>query len=242
MHLTATQTIPLPIFDFGRAARAIAAIARDPDDLPQVFTVIESLSGAAPHRLLFRMRRSDEGARLLREQPDIVARLDDREALRALPEGSLGRAYLAFVERHHIGAAGLRDAMERGRSARPRVAAFTYVLDRMRDTHDLWHTVTGYQNDVLGEAALLAFYLAQNWNSGIALIVATALWKGRGTDAVGHIREGFARGRAAAWLPAADWESLLALPLDEVRRRLRLGEPAEYTAVPAEEYRRANAL
>ena len=36
---------------------------------------------------------------LLAERPDLIAVLRDREALAALPEGSFGRTYLAFMER-----------------------------------------------------------------------------------------------------------------------------------------------
>src|SRR5580658_4289601 len=92
------SSLQLPHYDVPRATRALSALLRDPDDLPQVFTLIESMSGTAPHRLYLGMKRSATGARLLREQPDIVPILSDRERLRALPEGSLGRAYLAFVE------------------------------------------------------------------------------------------------------------------------------------------------
>jgi ubiquinone biosynthesis protein COQ4 len=232
-------THPLPVFEVRRAARAIASLVRDPDDLPQVFTILESLSGTAPHRLLRRFGRTPVGARLLREQPDIVRVLNDREALRRLPEGSLGRAYLAFVESEGISPAGIRDASEKGLSGRRSSTSFEYLHHRMTDTHDLWHTVTGYQGDVVGEAALLAFYLSQNWNAGIALIVGAALWKGRASGIGAVIAEGHRRGRAAAWLPAQDWESMLALPLDEVRRRLSLGDPPVYTPVRAEAVRRS---
>jgi len=36
------------------------------------------------------------------------------------------------------------------------------------------------------------------------------------------VYEGYRRGRQAAWVFAADWESLLAQPLDVVRVRLRI--------------------
>ncbi|MEZ4408483.1 MAG: Coq4 family protein [Polyangiales bacterium] len=238
--MNATAALPLPVFDLRRAGRAISALLRDPDDLPQVFTILESLSGTAPHRLLRAFRRTASGARLLRERPDLVALLSDREALRKLPEGSLGRAYLAFVESEGISPAGIRDARERGLSESERVADFEFVHGRMTDTHDLWHTVTGYQGDVVGEAALLAFYLAQNWNAGIALIVSSAWVKGRVSGIGPVIAEGYRRGRTAAWLPAQEWESMLALPLAEVRARLGLGDPPVYTPVRAAEYR-ANA-
>ena len=66
------QSLPFPQYDLPRAGRALQALMRDPDDLPQVFTLIESISGTAPHRLLWKFKRTASGARLLREQPDIV--------------------------------------------------------------------------------------------------------------------------------------------------------------------------
>src|SRR3974390_327538 len=187
--------LAIPRYDFPRAGRAIAALMRDPDDLPQVFTVVEAMSGTAPHRLLWGFRRSETGARILRERPNILPRLADREALRALPEGTLGRAYLAFVESEGLSPEGIRDASMGARSERRRPEVFAYVHDRMRDTHDLWHAATGYKGDALGELALLAFTLGQSWNLGLALIVAAALLKGIGREETHVIRDGFRRGR-----------------------------------------------
>ena len=51
----------------------------------------------------FRAFLSEPGAEaLLRERPDLAAALDDHEALAAMPEGSLGRAYLALAEGDQI--------------------------------------------------------------------------------------------------------------------------------------------
>ena len=106
----------------------------------------------------------------------------------------------------------------------------------MRDTHDLWHAVTGYRGDVLGETALLAFTLAQISNAGIAVILAVGLWKTMGIPAArGVIIEGFRRGRRAAWLPAEAWEELLSQPIGAVRARLNLGDPPVYTPVRSAE-------
>jgi ubiquinone biosynthesis protein COQ4 len=231
------QSLPLPRYEFVRAAGALSALLRDPDDLPQVFTLIESLSGTAPHRLVLRFKRSESGARILRDRPNIIPFLTDREALRALPDGSLGRAYLAFVEGEGISAEGIRDADAERRSERRRPEVFAYLHRRMRDTHDLWHTVTGYKGDVVGELALLAFLLAQHWNAGVALIVFTGLLRGLGHLKLRVVSEAFRRGRAAAWLPAQDWESMLPLPLDAVRARLRLHELPEYTPLRSTELR-----
>jgi len=223
-----------------RALRAARLLASDPDDLPQVFTIIESLSAHTLDRIARRMRASETGRRLLEKRPDIVDLLADRAALARLPEGSLGRAYLAFVEREKISADGIRAAATQGMTRQAELPApLDYVHVRMRDTHDLWHAATGYAGDVLGEAALLGFIYAQTRNPGIALILAVGFAKTTqfpdGPAARRTILDGYRRGKKAAWLPDQDWESMLALPLEEVRRRLSLEAPAEYTQVRSAE-------
>src|SRR5260221_12717343 len=106
-----------------RAFRAARILASDPDDLPQVFTIIESLSVDTLERIKARMQRSEGGRRLLVARPDIVERLADHAALAKLPEGSLGRAYLAFVQRENISAAGIRDAATKGMTHPPDLPA-----------------------------------------------------------------------------------------------------------------------
>lgn len=226
----------LPRFEVRRAGRALAALMRNPDDLPQVFTLIESMSGTAPHRLLYGFRKTEEGRRILEERRDISRVLADREGLRRLPEGSLGRAYLAFVERENISAEGIKSASDVARHAYAN-EDFEYLNHRMRDTHDLWHAATGYHGDVLGELSLLAFGLAQHWNSAIALIVVAGLIKGFGRSDTSLVWDGYRRGLRAAWMPSQDWESLLALPVDEVRRKLKLGAPPEYRPIRSSELR-----
>ena len=222
-----------------RALRAARILAADPDDLPQVFTIIESLSGNTLHRIYKRLTRVEEGRRVLADRPDIVARLADRRALAQLPEGSLGRAYLAFVEREKISADGIRDAGMKGMTNEiPLSDPYDYIHARMRDTHDLWHAAVGYQGDVLGETALLAFTFAQTRNPAIALIIGIGLLKTiDAPEARAVIIDGFHRGRAAAWLPCQEWESLLPLPLSQVRRRLRLAEAPVYTPIRTAELR-----
>lgn len=217
-----------------RAIQAARTLFANPDDLPQVFTIIESLSGDTLERILRRMQASPTGRQLLSDRPDLVSKLVDRDALARLPEGSLGRAYLDFVEREGISAAGIRAASEQGME-RTLPAPLDFVSARMRDTHDLWHVVTGYSGDVLGEVALLAFIFAQTFNPGIALMVGLGLLKTAGAAQAGSARatilDGFRRGRRSAWLPAVEWEQLLALPLAQVRTQLSLDAPATYTQI-----------
>jgi ubiquinone biosynthesis protein COQ4 len=112
----------------------------------------------------------------------------------------------------------------------------------MRDTHDLWHVVLGYRGDVLGEAALLAFTFAQTRNPAIGVLVLVGLSKLRTAAARRLIVDALARGLRAAWFPEQAWETLLPLPLDEVRRRLHVGASPEYTPVRTSDLRASGLL
>jgi ubiquinone biosynthesis protein COQ4 len=212
-----------------RALQALKVLIGNPDDTAQVFTIIESLSGKAPLRLLERWSNEDNGKRLFANRPDMLTRLSDRASLERMPEGSLARAYLAFIDSEGITAGGLVDASVDGEyGKRPRSSEHEYISVRMRDTHDLWHTVTGYKGDVLGEASLLAFSVAQTKNPGVALIVLAGVLKARDRDFTRFVIKAFRDGQSAAWLPPVEWEELLPLPVDEVRRRLRIEPVGEY--------------
>src|SRR6185295_7183554 len=107
-------------------------------------------------------------------------------------------------------AEGIRDAASKGMSSAWETlpVPLDYVHARMRDTHDLWHAVTGYQGVVLGEASLLAFLFAQTWNLGVGLIVVAALVKSaHDPEARRTIFDGFKRGFGAEWLPGVEWET-----------------------------------
>jgi ubiquinone biosynthesis protein COQ4 len=221
-----------------RALRAVAAISRNPDDTAQVFTLIEALSGVRTPAWIARRLR---GGMILRERPDILAHLTDHEALHRMPHGSLAHEYLRFVESEGITAEGLRDASLHGeaRSADPEVE---FIRRRMRDTHDLWHAVLWYRGDVLGEAAVLAFTFAQTRNAAIGVLVLVGMMKLRAPDARSVIAGGFRRGLRAAWFPEQEWESLLPLPIDEVRHRLFVEVPAEYTPIRTSDLRASGLL
>lgn len=212
-----------------KALRAIRALLRNPDDTPKVFEIIDALSGNAGEKLFQRFRGSLTGERILRERRDLLAVLDDRARLNALPAGTLGRTYAEFTEREQITGQGLADASMTGRQddLDPERRLF---FDRLRDMHDLWHVATGYGRDLAGEAALLSFSYAQTKNRGVGFIVAVAWLRARGEAAGARplIAEGFRRGRRARWLPAEDWEALLDLPLEQVRAELGLGAPPQY--------------
>lgn len=220
------------------AARAIRATFANPEDTKQVFKVIEALQGPALMRTHRRLRQSETGRRLLRTRPNLLEQLCDRDRLAALPEGSLGRAYVEFVDSEGITADGLVEASLVAQPiADPELA---WVRDWLRDTHDLWHVALGYRGDLVGEAALLAFSHTETGNWGVGAIAAVAWLKlGRVTHPSLRAREIIVDGRRiaqhAAWFLDVPWHEWLNRPLAEVRRDLGVAGPVEYAPVRANE-------
>ncbi len=167
------------------------------------------------------------------EDVDLIDTLRDRHTLAALPTGTLGRAYYDFIYGESLSAEGLAAASENYDDLPPDYKRFA---ERMRDQHDLWHTVTQYGRDTLGEACLLAFTYAQTGNRGVGVIVLAAAWKLReelGNGVFKAIWRAYQAGRHASWLPEQDWEALLSLPLADVQRQLAIPPPLSYREVLA---------
>ena len=217
------------------AFRALKALVANPQDTPKVFDVIRALGGPSLERGLRRFRITDFGNQVLKDDIDILDTLQNRSMLGALPNGSFGSTYYHFTQREGLAAEGLVDAsaVENETFSHPHLVRYA---TRLRDTHDLWHTLTGYGRDELGEACLLAFTYAQTRNRGIFLIAIVGGFKLRQAMGPGVFRalvRAYRDGRQAAWLPAIHFESLLSEPITDVRTQLRIPEPVPYRTLIA---------
>ena len=207
-----------------KAWRALRTLLNDADDTAQVFVIVRALTGKSVIRAYNRFSSTATGRRILDEKRVLLDTLSDRKTLRRMAPDSLARTYLEFVEGENLSADGLVNASETvgNLTENPNVALYAM---RLRDSHDLWHTVTGYGRDGLGEVCLLGFTYAQTRNPGLALIaIAGGLKYARsvGWRAMSALWHGYRAGRKAAWLPAANWEHLLEQPLERVREDLRI--------------------
>ncbi len=213
------------------ALRAIRKLVKDPEDTSQVFEIIKALSGDSVLRGYRKFVTVGVDQKIFSQPRTLLETLSDREALRRLPMGSLGQAYLQFMETGGITAEGLEmasnDVLD-GVIPDPQVDKYAR---RLRDQHDLWHVVTGYGRDLAGEACLLAFTYAQTQNRGLGFIAFVAGFKLKphvGKEIFTWLREGYRAGKQASWLPAECWEERLAQPLTEVRQALGIRTPDHY--------------
>lgn len=216
-----------------QAFRAFLRTAQDPDDTENGARFVMSLQGNRSEQTFQRFVADPDGAQILAERRQLIDRLRDQTWLASLPAGSLGRAYLQFIETEGLSADGLRELVERADPAFAEMDADRRLIShRIGAMHDLWHVVTGYGRDLMGELLLIHFSRQQLRTRAFGLIIFISyLFKERESPGYRALaRDALRRGREAVWLPVQDWEALLERPLVEVRETLRIGPPPSYTA------------
>lgn len=223
---------PAPVFRPFKAVAHFRRLVNDKEDTAQVFYMSECLPSRRFLRDAERFCDSDLGRSLMESQGVLAEILDDHAALLSYPAGSVAHAYVEFMRCEGLSAAGLVEA-----SQIPGVKIhrdkLQWLADRLRDTHDLAHILTGYGRDALGEQCVLGFTSAQyhDWTEWfIAWAGALDLVLSVKSDApvLKAVAEARRRGRAAKALYKQDIRSLLAEPLDQARLRLGLAEPVQY--------------
>jgi ubiquinone biosynthesis protein COQ4 len=151
-------------------------------------------------------------------QEQYLAPPPDMETLAQLAPDSLG---YHFAE--HIRVTGFDPNYYR---ALPIVDDSSYILTRLRQTHDLWHLVTGLGSDVNGELGLQAFCLAQIRIPLPILLIAGGLLRTlliapeELGDALEQIAIGYRMGAKAKPFLAQKWEAGWDKPLSQWRAEL----------------------
>jgi ubiquinone biosynthesis protein COQ4 len=211
-------------------ARTVAAatmrVLRNSSRTLDIVTVEEITGQAQLAHLLDRGTfDTDEGRALLEDRPHLAD--VDCDALRRMDDGTLGREWIRFCDRHQLVLALTKQPTpytDDGDAA--------YVLHRIRQSHDLWHVLLGVGVRGHEEVLVHAFSLAQTGlPSSVAIVLLGALkhmvlekrWPILRRDLYGAYR----RGAGAAPLLAVYWERHLSEPLADVRARLRI-EPLQH--------------
>jgi ubiquinone biosynthesis protein COQ4 len=95
-------------------------------------------------------------------------------------------------------------------------------MQRIRQTHDLWHVLTGYTPDVVGEVLLQAFTYAQlRAPSALAIALMGGARFGRKTPGFfPRFREAYRRGKRTAGLATFIWEDHWSDRVEDLRTSL----------------------
>ena len=217
-----------------KAWRHFRKLVANKEDTEQVFHITEALKGRRTHEQAWAFIRSPDGQRYLAEETNIPAMLDDHARWADCAPNTVAAHYIAFMRREGLSAAGLVAESEKFMPREKRLGDLTeWYFERLRDTHDLFHVLTGYGRDALGEASLLGFTYEQNYNRGIWFIAYAAahqIKKQSGTRApiYASINEGRRLGRAAKKIAHMDVEAVMRMDIGEARAMLDVGEPRIY--------------
>lgn len=223
-------------FDWGQAWRSLQRLLNDKEDTYAVFEIMRALNGASTAKGYHRLLASPQGGRIAFERQEFAAKLMDDAWLDSLPEGSVGAAYRTFIRTEQLSADGLAEISRDSGKDIDEPHPYAWFGRRTRDVHDIWHILSGYHRDALGEACLVAFSYAQTKGLGWALIAAGAASRARKSTypMVKAIWQGYQRGKAAHWLLGEDYEQLMSEPLEAARRRLNITPATIYNAIPAD--------
>lgn len=203
--------------DFLSTLKGALTLVRNPEKTESVYDIEDGLRHTKATQVAIAFVQKDPAvARLIADRylpPPL-----NLEALAQLPADSLGYIYARYI----------RDAGFDPNFYRPIdvVDDVSYVLLRMRQTHDVWHIVAGFDTNVAGELGLKAFELAQTRRTMAAVLVCGGLLKTLFNtpdqlDAVlDRLASGYRMGINAQPLLAQKWEEHWERPLIEWRELL----------------------
>jgi ubiquinone biosynthesis protein COQ4 len=215
-------------YRFDLALKATKRLIANKDDTPQAFRIFKALRGWSFERSYARFAATPVGQSSLHGRAELETVLDDHSYLRQFPNGSLADAYLTFCGSYGFTADGLhRPAAEIGLGNRSIPPHWRIFSRRLRAQHDIWHVVTGYGSDGLGEALISATTYTWLGNIGFIVVASASVHhyaKAFPQEPVWRaLLEALWRGWRGQWLPGINWEDLLCRPLEEVRSQVGYG-------------------
>jgi len=175
------------------------------------------------YQLSLKIMMADPGTKELIETRYNQNQPTDWNALKALPEDSLGHQFAKFMNNPEV--TPLEKLPESKVEITPEI---DYLRQRIRLIHDIHHVVCDYPANEIGEMAISAFYVAQinsPLNSmllAFGLIKCTLKMPSHMPELMNAITQGWQLGLKTPNLFGIKWEELYHLPVAEVRKQLNI--------------------
>lgn len=214
MLLTHPLTTSRNAFSIGKG---VISLLRNPSNTQSVYDIEDGLYGSQAMKLAVDFIKADASTAEL-VQDRYIAPSPDLETLLQYPQDALGYCYAASLT-----AAGFDPEFYRAIAVRDDAS---YILLRLRQTHDIWHLITGFGTDVAGELGLKAFELAQTRRPMALVLLTFGLLKAllKTPDALAillpTISQGYQLGLRTQPLLSQKWEAEWEKPLQQWRQEL----------------------
>ncbi len=176
------------------------------------------------YRLRDAMLSHPTGRRILRERPRITSKTLSMSKLRALPESSVGRAYVSWLDREGV-SPDTRDSVKYIDDEE-----CAYVMQRYRESHDFYHALTGLPVFVEGEVALKAFEFVNTLlpMTGLSLFAITKMKPAERTRFWNtYFPWAVSNGLRSKDIINVYWEEKLERDVDELRNDLGIERPPD---------------
>ncbi|MEM8782144.1 MAG: Coq4 family protein [Planctomycetota bacterium] len=202
--------------------RGVVGLLRDPHDIQNIYKIEDGLLETPSTCLAADFVRQQPGCAEIIEERYLRNAAYDMDMMRQLPEGTLGREFA-----HHL---DLYDFDPQYYQVNEVKDDATYVLARIRETHDIWHVVTGFYPTPIGEIGIKAVELAQVRRPMAAVLCAGAVLRymlrtpQRFGDLLLAISAGYQMGLHAKPLLAQKWEQMWDRPVEDIRRDMGIPE------------------
>lgn len=191
----------------------------NPENTDTVFDIEDGLRKSESTRELLRFTAQDSGVMSM-IQERYLRPVPDTQKLRMLPVGTLGKAYVEHLDTHGFDPNYYRKIDVQDDT--------DYIMMRIRQTHDIWHVVTGFDTHPLGEIAIKGVELSQTHRPMAAAICAGGIFRYMLKQpeefgaCIESIAAGYHLGLRAKSLLAMKWEEMWDRQLDELRSSLDL--------------------
>jgi ubiquinone biosynthesis protein COQ4 len=207
--------------DYARAYNAVKKLLRE--NLSNTIFIFELNRALNPPSLRWcfnKLMETESGGEVAynsEEVSEYFATLSER------PEGSVGKeCHKIFPDQEYL--LKLSRRMNRKENYIDAKHPYIWIVRRNRDTHDTWHTLTGYPPTVIGEMCLAAFTFAQTKGLGWLMICLLVIFKYgiKQPEIISMARRAYLRGKNAKFLLAENYDDLLSEDLESARKRLNI--------------------
>jgi len=214
--------------DWKTAIKCVKKVIKNPEDTKNIFALATAVNGPSLITMYHKLLETKEGGELAGKLPEFA---DLYPLLDKCPEGSVGHAIL---NNQKYSLESLINISKRGTSNSIDIKhPYMWVARRVRDTHDMYHMLTGYKMDsVLGEGCLAAFTYAQTKSYLWGLIFLSGIWMFKGSPRkIAALFEAYRRGKKCSWLLIENYETMIYEDLEKCRKRLNLPKAKVYETV-----------
>jgi len=210
--------------DVKTALKVARKLLRNPENTIFIFQFLHSTNAPSLKWAYKKLLETEQGGKIAYNSEEVCEYFS---TLRDRPEGSVGReCYNKFPNQEILLKISRRKSND---TWIEKQHPYNWLSRRYRDTHDTWHTLTGYEAKIVGEMCLAMFSYTQTKSLGWLLIALIVLvYRGMKITDMRLLAEAYRNGKNAKFLLSENYDELFDENLEEARIRLNISKPILY--------------